>query len=478
MKASEGKRPTTTMAPPSLHLQNIPGMPRLGTKDTIPPLQPITAAREPGEDAPPHNHGKGNGKDRHHVVVALADATSDSVAKELERNKDGSPKHTLLNAMVVFRHAPDLRQVVALDMFQGRTVVTRQPPWFSRGPYPRPVTDVDVTLAATWMARVYEVGTSADVVARVLDATADGNRIDPLSDYLKSLVWDKQERIGTWLTTYLGVEDTALSRAQGRAWLISAVARGLDPGCQADYTLVLEGKQGKGKSSALRALAGDEWFKDDIRDLHHKDAQEELRGKWILELAELDALSKSDVARTKRFLTQREDNYRPSYGRYTVQMPRRCVFAASTNEAEYLRDSTGNRRFWPVTCGDTINVDSIRLDRDHLWAEAVAAYLAGEKCWLDENMASQANNEQDARRLVDTWEAMLTQWLEEDHPGGITVLDAFARLDNATTPTPVLRQGRADQMRIGQILQQFGYKKQRLRTPSGGREYRYFKKPL
>jgi predicted P-loop ATPase len=144
---------------------------------------------------------------------------------------------------------------------------------------------------------------------------------------------------------------------------------------------VLEGKQGAGKSSILRALAGDEWFHDGLSDMHGKDASAALRGKWIIELPELSAMRRSDTEAVKAFLSRTEERYRPAYGRTEVIKPRRCVFAGTTNRNDYLTDDTGERRFWPVTVG-AVKLDELTQDREQIWAEAVDLYRNGARWWL------------------------------------------------------------------------------------------------
>jgi hypothetical protein len=203
----------------------------------------------------------------------------------------------------------------------------------------------------------------------------------PLRAYLKGLRWDGVKRVDRWLTTYLGAAETEYSRAVGSRWLISAVARIFRPGSKADCCLILEGPQGIRKSTALRTLAG-EYFTDELADLGSKDAAMQTRGAWIIELSELDSLSHSDVARIKAFMSRTTDRFRPPYGMRLVESPRQCVFAGTVNHSTYLRDETGGRRFWPVTCG-CIAVETLARDRDQLWAEAKARFEAGSVWWLD-----------------------------------------------------------------------------------------------
>jgi putative DNA primase/helicase len=212
----------------------------------------------------------------------------------------------------------------------------------------------------------------ADAVA----AVADDNRFHPIREYLDGLAWDGTPRLATWLSTHLGavVEPgcdkpearPAYIREVGRKWPIGAVARVYRPGCKVDAAPIFEGGQGIGKSQALAALVPcPEWFCDEISDLGTKDSAQDLRGKWIIELAELSAMRRGDIERTKAFMSRSTDHYRPSYGRRSQDFPRQCAFAGTTNADGYLGDETGNRRFWPVKVG-AIDLDAIRRDREQL----------------------------------------------------------------------------------------------------------------
>jgi predicted P-loop ATPase len=217
----------------------------------------------------------------------------------------------------------------------------------------------------------------SNVAREAVQSVAYEQRFHPILRWLEGLQWDGTPRLDKWLSAYLGTPNTPLTRAIGRKFLISAVARVYKPGCKVDHMLIPEGKQGAQKSKALRALVGDDWFTDQLSDLGTKDASQDLRGTWVIELSELAAMQGREIERVKGYVSRQIDRYRPSYGRRAIDVPRQCVFIGTTNDDEYLPDSTGNRRFWPITC-TTIDVDAIAHDRAQLWAEAVAAYHAGE----------------------------------------------------------------------------------------------------
>lgn len=275
----------------------------------------------------------------------------------------------------------------------------------------RPMNDSDIVRAREWLQGLGLAPTKEESHAALIEA-AQAHAYDPLVDYLNGLVWDTRPRLDTWLIDLFGVKDTSYARTVGPKWLISAAARAFDPGCKADYMLVLEGAQDLGKSSALRALAGPDWFTEFTADLRdHKRFVEQIMGKWIIEFAELASLGKSDMEMVKAIITMQVDRIRLSYARTPGNYPRRCVLAATVNpkaEGAYLTDETGNKRFWPVRC-TAINMPRLIAERDQLWAEAVHRYRAGEHWWLEGAERDAAIRQQAARVAVSPWEEWLAQ---------------------------------------------------------------------
>ena len=230
---------------------------------------------------------------------------------------------------------------------------------------------------------------------------------DPVRDYLDGLKWDGRPRLDRWLVAYCKAEDTELNRAIGRKMLVAAVRRVRSPGCKFDYVVVFEGAQGVGKSTLLKTLAGEENFSDnEILGLDKREQQEAVQGVWIYEVAELDGLHKSDVTKVKLFASKTVDSARPAYGRSRVDRPRRGIFVATTNEDTYLRDTTGNRRFWPVEVG-AIDLSAVTRDRDQIWAEAAEVEAQGEGLVIPEALWPDAAAQQQARMELDPWEDVL-----------------------------------------------------------------------
>jgi predicted P-loop ATPase len=243
--------------------------------------------------------------------------------------------------------------------------------------------------------------------------------------------------------------------AVGPRYLISGVAHIDQPGCKVDHVLVLEGPQGRQKSEALRALAiKGAWFKERLSHVSSKDAMIELAGKLIIELAELDALTRAGDSAIKGFLTRRFDDYRPPYGKHTVDLPRQCIFSGSINPpvGGYLRDPTGSRRIWPVACIGSIDLASIKRDCDQLWAEAVMRYKASAPWWLETpELEALATAEQRARFKVDPWQERVEEWLDAREEVGVGEVLEHALGITAEKVT------RSHEMRVAGILTNLGF---------------------
>jgi hypothetical protein len=356
----------------------------------------------------------------------------------------GSIIPNLANAIIAIRGAPELAKVIAFD--QMSCVTMWQPP------VDRPVTDADISRIQEWMQHNGIPRISKDVIHDAARIVAEENGFHPVRDYLTTQQWDGAPRLGAWLATYLGTESTPYTSAIGRMFLISMVARILNPGCKADHMIVLEGTQGAMKSTACAVLA-DRWFSDALPDVSHKDASQHLRGKWLIEAAEMHAMSKAETTLLKAFITRTIERYRPPYGRLEVIEPRQCVFIGTTNKENYLRDETGGRRFWPVRCG-RIDIEALRRDRDQLFAEAVHAFRSGESWWPDKDFEREhIAPQQESRYEADAWQELIAKWLANRSDVTISEVAVGALLMENR------RLGTADQRRISSILERLGWQR-------------------
>ncbi len=338
----------------------------------------------------------------------------------LRNPKTGALLQNFRNALIAVHHMSATPQ---LDDFTGRVLFRGCVPWDPER-YGRVLDDDLLRVIRANVIQTFGLELSRENLSEAVLTEAAKHRFHAVREYLDGLEWDGEERVDSWLVRYLGAPDTPYVRAAGRKWLLGAVARALCPGCKFDTMMVLEERQGSGKSTVPRVLAGDEWFSDSLpADLHRADAAQALQGKWIVELPELDGLSRSQVTTVKAFLSRQVDRARFAYDRYTRDYRRGCVFIGSANDAAYLRDPTGARRFWPVPAPD-VDLDGLRGARDQIWAEATVLYLVGEDPVLPRELWADAAREQEERHAEDPWADRLRDYLDgRGEPGPAEPVD-------------------------------------------------------
>lgn len=377
----------------------------------------------------------------------------------------GTPKAILANVITALRCAPEWAGKLTFDAFYQRTMIDGPPPW-AVIPERRVWMPADDILATNWMQH-QGILVGDDTVNKAIEIVARDLTFHPIVDYLRELEWDGAARLDTWVCRYLGVVETPYSKAVGAKFLISAVARVMRPGCKADCALILEGRQGIQKSTAMRTLFQPH-FSDEISELGSKDAAMQMNGVWGIELAELEGMNKAETSKIKAALSRSIDRYRPPWGRRVVDQPRQCVFCGTVNHNTYLRDETGGRRFWPIVCGK-IDIEGLMLVRDQLFAEALSRFLEGEPWWLETQVLTDAARaEQAQRRQPDAWDDEVERWASAQISVTPTEFLQFAGFEMRDRDQRALN-------RVAAILQWLGYERKSVRVENVGPRQRYVK---
>lgn len=377
-------------------------------------------------------------------------------------------KPILANVTNIIHSHPEWKGVLAFDTFRQQVVKLKPAPArFFEAPLEDGSTwgEADDSRTSIWLQALRD-GLSVDVGSRLVreavETVARATPIHPVRDWLTQLEWDGVKRLEEMGSDFIYSEEPQEYVAEAvTKWMISAIARVYTPGCKADSLLVLEGPQGIGKSTFGRVLASAEWYCDSHFDAGEKDAYQLLNsGFWIIEIAELTTKSQ-DVDKVKAFVSSATDVYRKAYGRDTVPMPRQCIFIGTTNERAYLRDSTGNRRFWPVRIRG-INRTRLIQEREQLWAEALELWKGGTPWHIEDARLVEVFASRVRMREVedDAWIDPIRNWLDER-----TKVNPKTPEDGVTTSqvlgeclsVPPDRRTNYDSQRVGKILRQLGF---------------------
>ena len=381
------------------------------------------------------------GQVRHLQRIWSKTAPDENATKRAKDTEEKEP--AFRRAVNLLRGLAPWRNLFGYNTFASRSYVLGPIPGASspRDPPPRPVNDTDLLDVKYWL-QGEGIGRGFDA-HEVVSMLAHDNPFNPVRAYLESLKWDRKARLDEWLIKHAGAPDTPYVRAVSSKWRIAAVARIMEPGIHLKWVMILEGRQNLGKSVLYRESAVKrEWFLDHVSDLSRKDALEELQGKWIIEFAEWDAMSRADLSRVKAFLSSAVDHFRPSYGHFAQDYPRQWIGGGSINPTEggYLDDPTGNMRFCPIKCGvgwpegKIIDTKKLAAENDQLWAEAYTRYKAGESIWLDTpELRLQHRTETAEREKGDLLEEPLVAYLNEgleqlDRPNYVVPIDIKERL--------------------------------------------------
>ena len=396
---------------------------------------------------------------------------ADAWQRKLVKTDTGKAVDCWQNVNLVLQHHPAWSGVLAFDTFSQMPIKMRAAP---TGACAGPWMAEDDTLLGMWLAQQMKLTVKAlGNVSQGVLACAQLNKHHPVTSWLESLEWDRTPRLGEWLSDCLGVRRSPYAQAVGRYFLMNMVRRVYEPGCIMRSVPVLEGAQDRGKSTALRILASDAWFSDSHFDVSGKDVYELIQGVWLYEIGEMASFNKSEANRVKQFISSVKDNWVPKYIRGRVTVMRQVVFGGTTNESLYLKDWTGNTRFWPVLCEEEspIDLDALAGMREQLFAEAAVLVKAGERCYpTQQEHLELFGPEQEARVVEHPWMDPVQNWLASP-----TVV-----LNSRVTSFDVLREGLsvekskmtvAMQQDIGRIMKSLGWV--RKRETDGSRQWFY-----
>ncbi len=415
-------------------------------------------------DAPPAGAGSGDGG-----------GWSRSWRRELQE-RDGRLIDCRENVYTILKHHPEWRGVLWADEFARKIVRRRPAPWESEAEFEYGCEwgeDDDLRLGL-WLAKnerfiVQSVGNIRLAVGWV----ARESRRHPVREYLDALEWDGIERSADWLTDYMGVKKTEYTMLVARMFLIGMVARIYEPGCHMRAMPIFEGAQFRGKSTAVSILGG-EWYGDTPIDLNSKDAYQLIQGKWLYEIAELDAFNRAESTRIKAFISSREDRFRAPYDTAPKDWKRNTLFFGTTNQDEYFKDQTGNTRYWPLRAEEVghINLDGLREMRDQLFAEAVALYRRGERWHPTREQQQQLfEPEQADREIADPWQSLISRWLRGSMEDRVTVTAILT--DCLKIEAGKMDSARQMSTRVGIVMKRLGWVKKR--DTGRDREYYYMR---
>lgn len=396
----------------------------------------------------------------------------------LATNKDGEPlKRSTKNLLLIAEHDPELRGVFKYDDFSKQILVVRCPPWEDECQFMvRRLQDTDyIALEAyleEWNMQSGKVK-CADLIERT--ARLPQNIFNPATDYFESLEWDGVPRLEFWLQKYVsnGTQNSEYLKMIGKKFLCGMAARAMQPGVKFDHMIILEGRQYAGKSFLARLLAtinGEEYFLDDFKDIENKDALLKMQGKLIVEFPEISTLRKTEINDLKAFITRQTDEFRPPYGRQVLVAPRQCVFIGTVNpEGPYLRDVTGNRRYWPVACRDKLDLDNLKGIIPQLHAEAAYAVKGGEDglLTLSEQEYDLCVQEQSDRLVDDPWIDKV-----EEVVSGVDVIGSSEIMKSIGLDLD--KRSQMHHNRIQSVMTRLGYESGRFYI--GGKRIRGFRK--
>lgn len=412
---------------------------------------------------------------------AIGDGSIPILASMLECNDKGVPHPHLANALAILAHDPILRGMVGYNEFEEEPQIRRAPPvlnpgdHLAAGPYPRAVRHADMVAITAFIQRAHKLPRMAlSTIEDAIRSDAERQRFHPVREWLADLRWDGTPRLDTWLCKAFGTLDTPYARAVGAKMLMAAVRRVRQPGCKFDEMPILEGLQGAGKSRTVRRLFGSDWFTDSMPpDLKSKDSAQAVLGIWCVEFAEIEHLVRTDTETLKAFLSRPTERFRPPYAKAFMKRGRECLFIGTTNATDYLRDTTGNRRFWPIPC-QFADEDWVAENRTQLWAEAAMREASGEILWLEDDARDEAIEAQAERIMEDVWAEKVRKWLEDERKRLTPHVTVSSLLAEGLGLNPSQMDKKAE-MRAGLILAKEGLKREVIKE--GGKSRRVWRWP-
>jgi putative DNA primase/helicase len=385
--------------------------------------------------------------------------------KMLAVSDKGAVLSNISNLTLIIAHDPELSGMCGHDDFQCLDVIHHPAPAPidganpMPGPYPRAWGPADVSHVQSYIQRIWAGTAKKGDVEDAMVSVCSMRRFHPIKDWLDDLKWDGKPRLNDWLRKTFGAEDNDYVRDVAACILIAAVRRVRQPGVKFDHMPVLEGGQGIGKSTAVKTLFGEEFFTDSLpSDLEGKDAALGLQGAWCVEFAEIEQLIRAEVEVIKAFLSRSVDRFRAPYGRTFLSYPRQSVMIGTTNDTDYLRDATGNRRFWPVRC-QFVEIEWLQANREQLWAEAAFRESEGEAHWIREHDSLiQAAKAQEERQQEDVWDHNIQSYVAgKDEVKTSDILVDALHLD-------IPKQTRREQMRVASIMKRMKWENKLVRN--------------
>jgi len=337
----------------------------------------------------------------------------------LQINQKGQIKKNRFNVQLILDHDENLKDIGRLNIFSGHNEIYKSPFWRRKDDDDVFWTDTDEAQLRVYIDSKYGISNNS-AIEDCLSAVFYKNAYHPIRDYLKAQSWDREKRLDSFFIDFLGASYTNYTTTVTRKMLVAAVARVFEPGIKFDTALILIGAQGVGKSYVLSRLGGD-WFNESLNSFNGDEALMKLRNSWIIELAELSALKSSEVEEVKGFISAKVDTYRPKYGRNILRYPRQCVFFGSTNNFEFLKDQTGNRRFFPLPVNKSKrNMNPFEKLTDEyinqVWAEAYYLYLNGEPLHItNETVAQEAKRLQEEHTTDGGLIGIVEEFIKKEH---------------------------------------------------------------